>query len=145
MVHVPYKGSGPSLADAMGGHIPVVSSTLAAAMPHIQAGRLIALAVTSPKRWPSLPDTPTAAEVLKNGYSHLTWLGILAPKGTPAAVVKRLNEEMNKALKDPELSLRLENLGTAPVGGSAAAMGRMIQEEYISGKALIKAAKLKAE
>ncbi|HEX7891793.1 MAG TPA: tripartite tricarboxylate transporter substrate binding protein [Ramlibacter sp.] len=145
LVHAPYKGSGPSLADAVAGQIPLVSSTLAAAMPHIKAGKVKALAVTSAQRWPSLPDVPTVAEVTGSKFTHLTWLGVLAPKGTPEPIVARLNAEMDKMLKDPDLRKTLETLGTDPVGGSPAAMGRMIQDEYAASRNLIQAAKLKAE
>ena len=145
LVHAPYKGSGPSLADAMGGQIPLVSSTLAAAMPHIKAGKLKALAVTSARRWPTLPDVPTVAEVTGSNYSHLTWLGILAPKGTPDTVISKLNAELDKMLKDPEVRATLATLGTDPVGGSPAAMGKMIQDEFIASKALIQNARLKAD
>lgn len=145
LVHAPYKGSGPSLADAVAGQIPLVSATLAAAMPHIKSGKLNALAVTSAKRWPSLPEVPTVAEVTGTSYSHLTWLGILAPKGTPEPVVARLNAEIDKILKAPDVRKTLETLGTDPVGGSPAAMGKMIQDEYTASKALITAARLKAE
>src|SRR3546814_9116004 len=82
MIHVPYRGSGPSLTDAIGGQIPIVTATLAAAMPHIKAGKLKALAVTSTERWPSLPDVPTVAEAIGKPFQHLTWLGVLATQGT---------------------------------------------------------------
>lgn len=145
LVHAPYKGSGPSLADAVGGQIPMVSSTLAAAMPHIKAGKIKALAVTSAERWPSLPDVPTVAEVTGTSYSHLTWLGILAPKGTPPEIVARLSTALDKILKDPEVKANLELQGTNPVGGSAQAFQKMIDEEYLSSKALIQSAKLRAD
>lgn len=145
LVHAPYKGSGPSLADVMGGQIPLVTSTLAAAMPNITAGKVQALAVTSAKRWPSLPDVPTVAEITGTPYRHLTWLGILAPRGTPAAVVTKLNTEFNKALQDPELRRALATMGTDPVGGSAEDFGKMIDRELESSKALIRDAGLRAD
>src|SRR3546814_5203412 len=97
MIHVPYRGSGPSLTDAIGGQIPIVTATLAAAMPHIKAGKLKALAVTSTERWPSLPDVPTVAEAIGKPFQHLTWLGVLAPQGTPNAIVHRLTAEINRS------------------------------------------------
>ncbi|GAB7543800.1 tripartite tricarboxylate transporter substrate binding protein [Cupriavidus sp. 8B] len=144
-VHVPYKGSGPALADAIGGQVPLVSSTLAAAMPHIKAGKVRALAVTSAARWPSLPDTPTVAEVNGTQYRHLTWLGILAPRGTPPAVVARLNTEIDKILKQPDLIATLEGQGTLPIGGPATAMQKVVDEEYVTSRALVQSAKLRAE
>lgn len=145
LVHAPYKGSGPSLADAVGGQIPVVSATLSAGMPHVKAGKVRALAVTSPERWPGLPDVPTAAEVIGKPYAHLTWFGILLPKGTPDAIVARLNAEIGSILKDPEVKANIESQGTRTVGGSAASFQKMIEEEYVSAKALIQNAKLRAD
>jgi tripartite-type tricarboxylate transporter receptor subunit TctC len=145
LAHVAYKGSGPSLMDAMGGQIPMVSSTLAAAMPHIKSGKLKPLAVTSATRWPSLPEVPTVAESGMPGYSHLTWLGLLVPKGTPADVVAKLNRETGKILADPEVKSKLELLGTSPVGGSSANFQKMLDEEYVTSKALVQSAGLRAE
>lgn len=145
LVHAPYKGSGPSLADAVGGQIPVVSSTLAAGMPHIRSGKLQALAVTSPERWPALPDVPTVAEVIGKPYAHLTWFGILAPRGTPEAATARLNAEIAKILMDPEVKANIELQGMNVVGGSAASFKRMLEDEYSSAKALIQSAGLRAD
>ncbi|MET0963965.1 MAG: tripartite tricarboxylate transporter substrate binding protein [Noviherbaspirillum sp.] len=145
LVHAPYKGSGPSLSDVVGGQIPLVTATLAAAMPHIKAGKIRALAVTSAERWPSLPNVPTVAESGYPGFSHLTWLGLLVPRGTPAAVVARLNREADKIMSDPEVRSRLELLGTSPVGGSTAAFEKMIADEYITAKELIQSAGLRPE
>lgn len=145
LVHVPYKGSGPSLMDGISGQIPVVSSTLAAAMPHINSGKLKALAVTSATRWPSLPNTPTVAESGVPGYSHLTWLGLLVPKSTPHAIVVQLNAEVGKILADPEIKTTLQSQGTSPVGGSPAAFEKMLTEEAVTSKALVQSAGLRAE
>lgn len=143
--HAPYKGSGPSLADAAGGQIPVVASTLAAAMPLIKAGKVKPLAVTSAERWPSLLDVPTAAEVTGTSYSHLTWLGIFAPKGTPQPVIAKMNTAINKFLQEPEFKATLETLGTNPVGGPSASFQKMIDAEYLTSRALIQSAKLRAD
>lgn len=145
LVHAPYKGSGPSLADAVGGQIPVVTSTLAAALPHIKSGKLKALAVTGDTRWPALADVPTVAEVTNKPFVHLTWLGLLAPTGTPAAVVARLNGEANKVLTDPAVRSTIETMGTLPMGGSAAAFQKVIDEESAQSQALVQSAKLRAD
>lgn len=145
LVHVPYKGSGPSLSDVIGGQIPLVSSTLAAAMPHIKADKIKALAVTSPTRWPSLPDVPTVAESGYPGYSHMTWLGLLVPKGTPEAIVARLNAETDKVLADPAIKAKLEQQGTSPVGGSSASFAKMIAEEAVTSKNLVQTSGLRPE
>ncbi len=142
--HAPYKGSGPSLADAAGGQIPVVSATLAAAMPLIKTAKVKPLAVTSAERWPSLPDVPTVAEVTRTAYSHLTWLGILAPKGTPPAHIAKMNAAINKILQDPEFKTSLETLGTNPVGGPPASFQAMIDAEFLTSRALVQRAKLQA-
>jgi tripartite-type tricarboxylate transporter receptor subunit TctC len=145
LIHVPYKGSGPSLADAIGGQIPLVSSTLAAAMPHIKAGKIKALAVTSTTRWPSLPDVPTVAENGVPGYSHLTWLGLLVPKGTPEPIITRLNRETDKILSYPEIRTTLETQGTSPVGGAPTAFQKMLAEDYAASTALVQSAGLRPE
>lgn len=145
LMHAPYKGSGPSLADAVGGQIPVVSATLSAGMPHIKSGKLKALAVTSPRRWPGLPDVPTVAEVIGKPYLHLTWFGMFAPKGTPDAAIARLNADIGKILADAEVRANIEAQGTNTVGGSAASFQKMIDAEYLTSKALIQSAKLRAD
>lgn len=144
LAHAPYKGAGPSLTDVMGGQIPLVTSTLAAATPHLQGGRIVPLAVTSPQRWPGLPDVPTVAESGFPGYAHMTWLGLLVPKGTPAAVVARLNAEVDKVLAAPGMRARLEALGTGAVGGSAQAFGQMLAHEYQQSRDLVRSAGLRA-
>jgi len=145
LVHAPYKGSGPSLTSALGGQIPLVASTLAAAMPYIKGGQLTGLAVTSEERWPSLPDIPTVAESGYPGFSHLTWLGLLAPAGTPPAVLHKLHDAAQSALDDPDLRKQFEEMGTNAVGGSAAGFQKMMDQDYEASKALIQRSSLKAE
>jgi tripartite-type tricarboxylate transporter receptor subunit TctC len=145
LVHAPYKGSGPSLTDVMGGQIPLVTATLAAAMPHFKGGKMIPLAVTSPQRWPSLPDVPTVAESGLPGYAHMTWLGLLVPKGTPDHVVATLHREAAKVLAEPQLRTRLEALGTMPVGSSPQVFQKMLAEEYRTSRALVQSAGLRAQ
>lgn len=145
LVHAPYRGSGPSLADASGGQIPLVSSTLSAALPLIQAGKLKALAVTSEQRWPALPDTPTVAEVLGKPFSHLTWLGVLAPAGTPPEIVSRLNATLNDVLQDKAVQDALVAQGTLPRGGTPAAFQATIDREAVVSKQLVEAGGLKVE
>jgi len=130
LVHVPYKGGGPATLDLVAGQIPVGMSALPSVTPHIQDGKLRALAVTSDKRWPTLPDTPSIAEAGYPGYRHMTWIGIVAPTGTPAAIVARLNKEIAAVLAHPDVRQRIITLGAEPVASSAAEFEAMLKGEY---------------
>jgi tripartite-type tricarboxylate transporter receptor subunit TctC len=145
LVHVPYRGSGPSIADAVGGQVPVVIASLVAAMPQIEAGKLKALAVTSPKRWPGSPNIPAAAEYGMPGYEHMTWLGLFAPKGTPAPVVARLNAEVRAVLADDAVQARVAKLGGAVGQKDMDAFGEMIRKDHALSTKLVTEAKLKAD
>jgi tripartite-type tricarboxylate transporter receptor subunit TctC len=130
LVHVPYKGGGPATLDLVAGQIPVGMSALPSVTPHIQNGKLRALAVTSDKRWPTLPDTPSIAEAGYPGYRHMTWIGIVAPTGTPAAIVARLNKEIAAVLARSDVRQRIITLGAEPVASSAAEFEAMLKGEY---------------
>jgi tripartite-type tricarboxylate transporter receptor subunit TctC len=145
LVHIPYKGAGPALTDALGGQIPLVMSSLSGATPHIAAGKLRALAVTGDVRWPALPEVPTMAELGYPKATHWLWLGILAPAATPAAIVERLNREINLVLADPAIRDRILALGTAPVGGSPAAFGKKLQADYEAVDELVARTGMKVE
>ena len=118
MVHVPYKGLSPAVVDLLSGTVQLMFSSSVAIMPHVQSGKLKVLGVTSEKRMASLPNVPTISAEGLTGYETGSWYGILAPAGTPAAVVERLNAEINKALREPGLRARLASEGADPVGGS---------------------------
>ena len=111
MVHVPYKGTGQSMQDLLGGQHLVAFDTMPASAPHVRSGKLRALAVSTAGRVPSLPDVPTAEEAGVPGYVVITWYGVFAPAGTPAAIVSRLHSEMVKAMQTPEVRARLEAIG----------------------------------
>ena len=111
MTHVPYKGSSPALTDLMGGQVQIMFDNLPSSLPLIKSGKLRAVAVTSLKRAPALPDVPTVAESGFPGFDASSWFGILAPAGTPAPIVARLNAEVNKWLQSPEAQ------ATAPHAG----------------------------
>lgn len=128
-VHVPYKGGSPALADLIGGQVQFLFTTIPGAMPHIKADTLRALAVTSPRRSPALPDLPTMAESGLPGFQAISWHGIVAPAGTPAAVVETLNQALTQALATPEVRQRLMEEGAEAAGLSAAEFGTFIQEE----------------
>jgi tripartite-type tricarboxylate transporter receptor subunit TctC len=132
MVHIPYRGSGPALLDLMGGNMDVMFDNLPSAMPHIRSGRLKALAVTSAVRSAALPDLPTIAESglpELRGFEASSWFGLLAPAGTPADVVQRVQQETAKALATPALRERLQAQGAIPSGNTPQEFGRHIEAE----------------
>jgi tripartite-type tricarboxylate transporter receptor subunit TctC len=119
-VEVSYRGSGPAALDVLAGQVPLAIVDLPSALQHIKAGKLIAYAVTSPQRLPMLPDVPTVSESGLTGYDSTGWFGVVAPAGTPAPVVARLNAEITAALNDNEIKAAMRNLGVEPAPGTAA-------------------------
>ncbi|BEG76368.1 Bug family tripartite tricarboxylate transporter substrate binding protein [Achromobacter xylosoxidans] len=103
ILHVPYRGSGPAVADLLGGQVDSMFDNLPSSLPHVQAGKLRAIGVTSPQRLPAVPDVPTLAESGLPGFDVESWFGLMAPAGTPQPVIERLNQALNKALADPAL------------------------------------------
>ncbi len=145
MIDVPYKGGGPAAGALLAGEIDMMFEQTYAALPSIEAGKTRALAVTSEKRLPSLPDVPTMAEL---GYPQVTlsnWLGLIAPKGTPPAVVRKLNEAYNKALTTPELRDKIVGPGNEIGGGTPEAFAAFIESENKRWTTLVKAAGIKIE
>ncbi len=114
MLHVPYKGSSPAVTDLIGGQVTTMFDNLPSSMPHIKSGKLRAVAVTSAKRSPSLPDVPTVAEAGLSGYEATSWFGILAPAGTPAPIINQLNTQIVQALSDPEVRKQMAEQGAEP-------------------------------
>jgi tripartite-type tricarboxylate transporter receptor subunit TctC len=141
-IHVPYKGSGPAIQDAIAGQVEMAFETTVVAGPHVQSGKLRALAVTSAKRLDTLPDVPTVAEALP-GFEVIAWQGIFAPAGTPRAIVERLNAEVLKILKTDELQERLRTLGMQFVPMSADAFGQFQKAEVEKWARVVKTAKIK--
>ena len=129
MVHVPYKGLAPALSDLLSGQVQLMFSSVVAIVPHVKAGKLRALAVSSKERLSLLPDLPTVAEAGVPGYQTSSWYGILAPAGTPPDVVQRLNAAIVKVVAQPEVRKALAQEGADPVGNSPAAFGAFIQSE----------------
>ncbi len=117
MKHVPYKGAGPATTDLIGGQVDVFFDNMPSIIGHIRNGSVRALAVTSAQRAPGLPDAPTVAEAVP-GYEASAWFGVAAPKGTPAAIVARLNREINAAFDDPTMRAKLADLGGVPMPGT---------------------------
>lgn len=117
MVHVPYKGTGPATVAVLSGEVSVSFGNIMSTLPYVKGGRLRALAVTTPKRSPVLPDVPAVAETLP-GYSAGPWYGVLAPAGTPPEILARLNQEIVKILRSPQVKQTLSNEGADPVGST---------------------------
>lgn len=145
LTHVPYKGSGPMATDLLGGQITMSFDTITPVLPHIKAGKLRALAVTTAKRSASLPDVPTLEETGLKGFNIGTWFGVLAPAATPKDVVTRLNAEMVKIIQSPEFVKRMEEIGAQPIGNKPEEMARQIQDETVKFANLVKAAKVVVE
>jgi tripartite-type tricarboxylate transporter receptor subunit TctC len=142
--HVPYRGGGAALTDLLAGQVQVYFSPLPAAIEYIRAGKLRALAVTTAARSEALPDIATVAEFVPD-YEASVWVGIGAPKATPAEIVDQLNKEVNAALEDPKMKARLADLGGTPLPGSPAQFGKLIAEETEKWGKVIRAANIKAE
>ena len=129
MTHVPYKGVGPALTDLMSGRIELMFNSIVAILPHIQSGKLRALGVTSKQRSSLLPDVPSIAEAGWPQYEAGSWYGILAPAGTPSAIIERLHKEIVKALKDPEVQKRLSGEGADVIGSTPQEFAAHIKAE----------------
>lgn len=142
---VPYRGSGPAALDTLGGQIPLAMVDLPSALQQIKAGKLIAYAVTSPQRLPMLPDVPTVSESGLSGYDSTGWFGLVAPAGTPDAIVARLNAELNAALSDPQIQAAMRNLGVEPSPGTPAAFGAYIASETTKWAKVIRTAHIKLD
>jgi len=145
MVHVPYKGVGPLMADLMTNRLQAFFSSASAAMPQIKGGKLKALAVTTPQRMSSLPNVPTVAEAGLAGFSYSLWGGLFAPAGTPAAVVDRLSREVNTILAQPELKARLEADNVAVPKNLPKDFADYVRAESIKFERLVKDADLKID
>jgi tripartite-type tricarboxylate transporter receptor subunit TctC len=143
MVHVPYKGAAPAVADLLGGQVQVMFSDMSA-LPLIKAGRLRVLAVTSATRASDLPEVPTIADVVP-GYEAIAWQGIGGPKNTPAEIVATLNSAINAGLADPKMQARIADLGYTPVARSPAEFGKFIADETEKWARVIRAGKIKVE
>jgi tripartite-type tricarboxylate transporter receptor subunit TctC len=145
LTHVPYKGSGPAINDMLGGHLPAMFDNLPASLPHIQAGKLRALAVAGKTRSASLPDVPTMAEAGIAGYEVDPWFGVFGPAGMPPAVVQALNEAFVEALGQPAIKDKLLQAGFLPQSSSAQSLGALANAEYERLGKVARAAKMSLE
>jgi tripartite-type tricarboxylate transporter receptor subunit TctC len=144
IVHVPYKGSTPALTDVISGQDAVMSVNMPPAVPHVKAGTLRALAVTTRTRAPSMPDLPTVAETLP-GYETVAWFGVLAPAGTPKDVINRLSVEIAKIARTPEMRERLAGMGAEPVGSTPEEFGAVMARDIAKWTALAKTVGIKID
>lgn len=144
MEHIPYKGVGPLVTDMLGGQIALTISSAVPLSPQVRAGKLRGLAVTSPKRSAAFPELPAIAETVP-GYEVINWFGIFAPAGTPTAVVKRVNTELNAALKNPELVKMLNARGADAVGGDADGFARVVRADFAKWAKIVRESGAKVE
>lgn len=144
-IHVPYKGDTPALQDTLAGQVQFMFAPVAAALPHVQAGKLRALAVTSAQRLKALPGVPTMDELGMKDFVVEQWQAVFAPAKTPAAVVQRLNQEINKALKDPAVAALADKLGVTLVGGTPQQLGERQKADSAKWAKVIKDGNIKAE
>jgi tripartite-type tricarboxylate transporter receptor subunit TctC len=144
MRHVPYRGSGPALIDLLSGEVQVMFDLMPASIGYIRTGKLRALAVTTAMRSEVLPDLPTVSEFVP-GYEASTWNGVVVPRNTPAEIIKILNTHINAGLVDPNIKVRLTELGATALAGSPADLEKLIAEETEKWRQVIRAANLKAQ
>jgi tripartite-type tricarboxylate transporter receptor subunit TctC len=143
--HIAYKGSTPALTDLIGGQVQMMFDNMPTAWPMVQAGKLRALAITSPKRSPAAPDVPTLDESGFPGFDVSSWFGLAAPAGTPKEVVAKLNVSMNKVLSNPEIQKRLDDLGATNGAGTVEQFDQFLKSQTESWGVVVKSAGAKAE
>lgn len=143
IVHVPYKGNSPALTDTVAGHVHMIFSGVPALVPHIQSGRLRAVAIGSLKRFTAIPEVPTFDESGVKGYEATTWFGLMAPIKTPREIVARLNAEVARIIASAEIRNRFINDGLEPIGGSQEEFAKFIRDEIAKYAKVIKAAGIK--
>jgi len=145
MSHVPYKGAAPALAELIGGEVQVLFSEMLTVTPQLKTGKVRALAVTTAARTPFLPDLPTISESGLPGYDVSVWYGMLAPAGTPKAIVAKLNAEIVRALQTPDLKDRFAKMGSTATSSTPAEFDAFIKRDYERWARVIRNAGIKAE
>jgi tripartite-type tricarboxylate transporter receptor subunit TctC len=145
LVHVPYKGAAGALADVVGGHVQAMISAVQTAYPHVQSGKLRALAIMSAERSPAYPDVLTMKEQGLSDLEVETWYGAFAPAGTPRTVIAKINTDINAILKEPQIREALEKQGMTPVGGPAQRLGDLVKKELPRWNRVVSAAGIKAD
>jgi tripartite-type tricarboxylate transporter receptor subunit TctC len=144
-VHIPYKGTGPALNDAIAGNIQLIFGSISTSLQHVKSGRLRALAVTTTKRVSAAPDIPTVAEAGVPGYEVVLWHGLVAPKGVPKAVIDKLNQAANEALKSKDTAELLASDGVAPAGGTPEQFQATIRADIERWRKVVQQAGVKVE
>lgn len=144
LVHIPYKGAGPALVDVVAGQVQIICTSPLPAMPHVKTGRLRALGMTSLKRSPAHPEVPPVAETVP-GYQSTLWYALLAPRGTPQSIVKKVHGETVKALAAPQMREQLLALGATPVGNSPQELQDFVREEIAMWTRLVKQANIRLD
>jgi tripartite-type tricarboxylate transporter receptor subunit TctC len=144
LTHVPYRGAAPAVTDLLGGQIQVAFTEMATSLGHIKSGKLRALAVTTAARSEALPDVPTMNEFIPD-FEASQWIGLVAPKDTPPAIIEKLNAEINAGLADPGIKARFADLGGVVLPGSPADFGKLIRDETEKWGKVIRAANIKVE
>lgn len=145
MTHIPYKGSGPAVTDMLGGQVDLMFDSITSARPHIQSGKLRALAVTTAKRSAALPDVPTVAEAGVPGYEVSPWFAVFARTGTPPEVIARLKKVLNDAMKQPETLRKLESVGAEPIGSTPQELATHLNRELERWGKLIQQRNIRAD
>ena len=144
IVHVPYRGSAPALSDLLAGHIELMVDGLPSSMPHIKAGSIKALGVTTAQRTPSAPNVPAVSETVR-GYEAVAWFGLLVPAGTPKQAIEKLNAEANRALRTEKVRKRYAELGAEPHGGTPEEFDKQIRTELKKWADVVKATGARVE
>jgi tripartite-type tricarboxylate transporter receptor subunit TctC len=145
IVFVPYNGAGPAIADLLGNHIQINATTKAVLLPHILAGRLRALAVTTAQRWPELPDVPTFRESGYEGFPEYLWFGLFAPRGTPTDVIAKINTAENARLMNPDMQTAIAKLGLESHPMSPQAFGAVMDEQVRTWESFAYEAKVRLD
>lgn len=147
MLHIPYKGGGPATTDMLAGTVSFMFDMVPASLPYVKATppKARALAVATDKRMPQMPDVPTFAELGYKGFEVSNWFGVIAPKGTPAPIVAKLNEAVNRALKDPDIAERITSQGNVIGGGTPAEFAKFVASESARWSKIIKEKKIQAD
>jgi tripartite-type tricarboxylate transporter receptor subunit TctC len=145
LLHVPYKGAAPATADLIGGQIPSGILGAAPLIPHLQARRIRAIAVTTAKRTAVLPEVPTLAEVGVKGFTSSQWFGLLAPAGTPREIIEKINADLQKVLASPDVKEKLATQGGETYGSTAETFGRFMKEEHDTYAKIIAQAGIKVD